>query len=305
MTDHTPVHEEGARVAGTRPEDRRPERVEDAMPTSPVVVHEALRADGEAELERSAGGLVWSGVAGGLSLGLSMAGSGLLLAHLPRASWAPLVALGFSLGFVVVMIGRQGLVTESTLTGVLPVLHRPTASRATKLLRLWACVLVGNMAGAIVFAVVAARTGMFPTEARAAFAELGARALERPFVDQLLGAIFAGFVITLALWTSTAASSGRVLVIIALTWLVAVGHFGHIVSGSVEALASVASGQADVGTYLVGFFVPVLLGNLVGGTVFVAGLNHLQVRKELPGARRRGEDAHVRAAAGAASPAPA
>src|SRR2546430_3351280 len=56
-----------------------------------LVVHEAVREEGERELDRHPVTLAWSGLAAGLSMGFSMVGQGLLLAHLPEASWRPLI----------------------------------------------------------------------------------------------------------------------------------------------------------------------------------------------------------------------
>src|SRR5512146_1207676 len=90
-----------------------------------VVVHEAIRKEGEAELSRSSSALAWSGFAAGLSMGFSLVGEGLIRAHLPEASWTPLLAkFGYALGFVIVVLGRQQLFTENTLTAIVPLLMR-------------------------------------------------------------------------------------------------------------------------------------------------------------------------------------
>ena len=58
-------------------------------------------------------------------MGFSLVVEGLLRSGLPDTSWRPLVAnLGYTLGFLIVVLGRQQLFTENTLTVVLPVLHR-------------------------------------------------------------------------------------------------------------------------------------------------------------------------------------
>src|SRR4051812_30179237 len=85
------------------------------------IVHEAVLAEGLEELERTSAALAWSGLAAGLSMGFSLAAEGLLRAHLPDTSWRPLVdRLGYSIGFLIVILGRQQLFTENTLTVILP-----------------------------------------------------------------------------------------------------------------------------------------------------------------------------------------
>jgi len=47
---------------------------------------------GEHALGETSASLGWSGLAAGLSMGFSLAGEGLLKAHLPEAIWTPLVS---------------------------------------------------------------------------------------------------------------------------------------------------------------------------------------------------------------------
>src|SRR5579883_1277780 len=76
------------------------------------VVHESIRRDGQTELERSAAALAWSALAAGLAMGFSLLAEGVLRHHLPDAAWRPLISkLGYSLGFVIVIVGKQQLFT--------------------------------------------------------------------------------------------------------------------------------------------------------------------------------------------------
>ena len=60
-----------------------------------------------------------------------------------------------------------------------------------------------------------------------------------------------------------------------------VGAFPHIVAGSVESFLLLANGQLGLGHVLGAFTLPVLLGNIVGGTVLFALLSYAQVMKEI------------------------
>src|SRR5512138_3945953 len=98
-----------------RPSERR--RARERTAPGPHVVHEAIRREGEEELARPSSALFWSGLAAGLSMGFSLVGEAVLEAALPGSAWRPIVAkLGYSLGFVFVVLGRQQLFTETTLT---------------------------------------------------------------------------------------------------------------------------------------------------------------------------------------------
>ena len=66
-----------------------------------------------------------------------------------------------------------------------------------------------------------------------------------------------------------------------MTYVIGVGGFAHIVAGSVEAFLLVANGELGVGAMLGGFTLPVLAGNIVGGTALFAMLSYAQVMKEI------------------------
>src|SRR3954447_2823560 len=146
------------------------------------VVHEAVRREGEEELARSSSALGWSGLAAGLSMGFSMMVEGVLHSKLPSASWTPLVSkFGYSAGFVVVILGRQQLFTENTLTPILPLLHRKDLHTLRQVLRLWAVVLAANLAGALAIAWALGNTEALHPEAKRAFTEIGQESLNVTF----------------------------------------------------------------------------------------------------------------------------
>ncbi len=120
---------------------------------SAPVVHEAIRRDGEDELQRPVSALAWSGLAAGLSMGFSFVAEGLLHHYLPESVWRPLiVSIGYPFGFLLIIIGRQQLFTENTLTAVIPLLARRNVTTLISMLRLWAVVLLANLVGAHLFA---------------------------------------------------------------------------------------------------------------------------------------------------------
>jgi formate/nitrite transporter FocA (FNT family) len=70
-------------------------------------------------------------------------------------------------------------------------------------------------------------------------------------------------------------------VIVTITYLVALGGFAHIIVGSVESFFLVHTDQASYRDFLSTFFLPTLLGNVVGGVLLVAVLNYGQVASEI------------------------
>jgi formate/nitrite transporter FocA (FNT family) len=262
--------------------DRRErEEIEERSNPPALILHEAIRLEGEQELERLPSSLLWSGLAAGLSMGFSMVGEALLSTHLPDAPWRPLLAsLGYSFGFLIVILGRQQLFTENTLTVILPLLHCWTARTLMRVARLWALVFAANIAGTLVFAALAAGTSAFTPELRAAFAELGHTAQAAGAGTTMLHGILAGWLIALLVWITPSVGHTRFFVIIALTWLIALGKFAHVVAGSVEVSFAAMTGVVGWGDYAFGFLLPALVGNVLGGVGLVALINHAQVRQE-------------------------
>src|SRR5437868_6135333 len=125
-----------------RKQEVEEQEIEDRAAPSGKIVYKAILKEGEEELERSSSALFWSGLAAGLSMGFSLVTEGLLTAYLPDARWRPLVAkFGYSIGFLIVILGRQQLFTENTLTPILPLLKRKDGGTILNVLRLWAVVL--------------------------------------------------------------------------------------------------------------------------------------------------------------------
>src|SRR3982750_2067466 len=180
-------HPPQLRTQDGQKDQREEQEGEEKSPAGAHIVYKAILKEGEEELERSSSALFWSGLAAGLSMGFSMIGEGLLTAYLPDKFWRPLVSkFGYSAGFLIVVLGRQQLFTENTLTPVLPFLQRTSAGKLGNVLRLWLIVLAANLFGALIIAVVAARTNAFEPIVREAFASIGSKALAVGFGTVLL-----------------------------------------------------------------------------------------------------------------------
>ncbi|HVF44449.1 MAG TPA: formate/nitrite transporter family protein [Pyrinomonadaceae bacterium] len=244
------------------------------------VIYEAIREEGAGELERSSSTLAWDGLAAGLSMGFSFVAEGLLRSHLPDAGWRPLVSkLGYCAGFLIIVLGRHQLFTENTLTAVLPFLQRKDAKTFMSVMRLWAVVLLANVAGACIFAFTISHTELFEPEVRNAFADIAREALKGWWGLALLRGVFAAWLIAMMVWMLPAAESARFFVVVVMTYLVALGGYAHVVAGSVEVFYAVFAGAASWGDYL-GWMLPTLAGNILGGTTLVAALGHAQVAGE-------------------------
>ncbi len=250
-----------------------------------LVIHELVREEGEAELKRRTGALFWSGLAAGLSMGFSMLTLGLLRSGLPDEPWRRLIeSFGYCIGFVIVILGRQQLFTESTVTAVLPLMVKRDKATLFALSRMWIIVLGANLVGTIAFAGLISPEHVFPDEVRRALVETSAGMFEDAFAPQFLRAILAGWLIALMVWLLPSARSARLFVIILLTYVVAIGHFPHVIAGSAEAAFAVFTGHATLADFGSRFFLPTLLGNMIGGVALVAVLNHAPLAPDLQSA---------------------
>jgi formate/nitrite transporter FocA (FNT family) len=258
-------------------EDRKEQQKADEREAlSAKAVHRALLQEGENELSRPSRSLAWSGLAAGISIGLSLIAQGVLLRHLPDSEWRLLLtSLGYSVGFIAVTLGRQQLFTETTLTAMLPLLH--TGRGLLNVVRLWVVVLAANLAGAAIFAAASAFTTTFSPELTRAMVDIGLEQVRYPFTTAVVKGIFGGWMIALMVWLMPSSHGSRLIVIAIITWLLAAAEFTHIIAGSADVLFAVMKGEVGFGTFVVSFMVPVLLGNSIGGIVFVAALNHAQV----------------------------
>src|SRR3984885_10509937 len=265
----------GRGTISTRAEQKQ---VEDRQAIGANVVYETIRREGEDELRRNPSALAWSAFAAGLSMGFSFIAEGLLMAHLPDQPWRPLITrLGYSVGFLMVVLGRQQLFTENTLTVVLPLLLRKDSSTLLRMLRLWGVVLGANLVGTFLFALSVGRIGIFDARTQQSLTEIGNTHIGIVFGTVLVRSIFAGWLIALMVWLLPGAESARVSIIIIVTYLVGISGFGHIIAGSTATFFLLVRGTISWGTYLVQFFLPTLMGNVIGGLSLVAALGHAQV----------------------------
>ena len=210
-------------------------------------------------------------------MGLSLMAEAILHAHLPDASWRPLVAkLGYSIGFLVVILGRQQLFTENTLTPILPLLDRSTPVALSNVLRLWVTVLLANLVGALAIGSVIACTELLSSEVREAAQQIARHAIEPRVGTIVLRAIVAGWLIALLVWLLPVAETARIWVIVVVTWLIGVGQFSHVIAGASEVFALASTGHLAWSAAFGHFIGPALLGNIIGGVGLVACLNHAQ-----------------------------
>lgn len=246
-----------------------------------LVIFEAIRREGAHELERPGSALAWSGLAAGLSMGFSLIAQALLGNYLPDTDWTPLITkFGYSIGFLIVILGRQQLFTENTLTPVLQLFENKTFDVLKKTLRLWSIVFIANVLGTFLFALSISSISIFEPETYVEFNKIAKNVVSSGFSVTFFRAIFAGWLIALIIWLLPFAEQARIWVIIIITYLIGLGELSHIIAGSVDGFYGVLADQISLYDFIFRFFIPTLLGNIVGGVALVAAVNYAQINYE-------------------------
>jgi formate/nitrite transporter FocA (FNT family) len=260
-----------------REDESEQKQIEEASSLDARTTLEVVRREGEHELARSTSALFWSGLAGGLSMGFSFLAEGLLRSHLPDVEWRPLVAkLGYSVGFLIVIVGSQQLYTENTLTPIVPLLSQRTWTCLRNVLRLWGVVLIANLIGALLFALAVGRLDVVEPNVQRALSALAQEAMHADAWTTALHAVYAGWLIALMVWMLPGAESAKLMVIVIMTYLVGLGGFAHVIAGAGEVFYAGIRGEAPWAHVIGGYLLPTLVGNTIGGVTMVAALNHAQ-----------------------------
>ena len=255
--------------------------VDKSQPPRAAVLHEIIRTQGDQELERSVAALWWSALAAGLTMGLSLMAMGLLNSRLPDGEGFKVIAsFGYCAGFLAVILARQQLFTENTLTAVLPIMTKPTLSNFGRLLRLWSVVLVGNLCGTLLVAYVMLNLPIFDSKTDLAFLDIGRKIMENGASQMFAKGIVSGWMIATMVWMIPSMESAKMWIIILITYLMALGDFTHIVVGSAEVSYLVFAGELPWKDFWLVFAGPTLAGNIVGGSFIFALISHAQIRSE-------------------------
>ncbi|MET3825044.1 formate/nitrite transporter FocA (FNT family) [Sphingomonas sp. PvP055] len=240
-------------------------------------LHRAVRESGAEELERPVSALFWSGLAGGLAVTASLVAEGAIAAHVPTGeSRALIIALGYPIGFVMVILGRMQLFTESTVTAMLPLVTSPSWDALRRTLRLWAVVLGANCVGTAIATAAFAGMALGDSSLDAGMVEVSMKITEHGAMETFFNAVPAGFLIAIVAWALPNAREHALLVIFGIVYVVAIGGFSHSVVGSSEAFLLLWTGKIGIGG-VVSFLVPAVMGNLLGGAGLFAVLAHAQV----------------------------
>ncbi|WP_254535698.1 formate/nitrite transporter family protein [Halomarina litorea] len=231
--------------------------------------------EGLIAIRRPASGQFLSALSCGLDLGIGMF---LLFAvHTAVAgvyaspTMEFITAGAYSVGFILVILGRLELFTEHTTLAVLPVLTGRAST--ADLARLWVVVLGANILGGILFAPVAVYAGPeLGVVDAASFISIASTFVEMSPGGLFVGAVFAGWLMGLLSWILTSARDtiSRLVVILLVTFTIGFLHLPHSIAGNIEVLSGALVSSSITYADWALFEVVTVAGNAVGGVVFVA-----------------------------------
>jgi formate/nitrite transporter FocA (FNT family) len=249
-------------------------------------VFQRIIAAADEEIDTGTRELFFSALAGGFAITLTF----LIYASMNAKTDSPVIAsLLYPIGFIYIILGGYQLYTENTLPPVALVLERLASFPA--LLRTWFVVAIGNFVGGALGALVLAYTGVFSPEAAAAALELSQKGIETAPLDLFFKACFAGLIVAGVVWLDFAARDtiSRFFLVYIAFLMIPLADLFHVVVSFTELMYLVYLGEAAFASGLVGFVLPVFLGNTIGGVLLVTIVNYFQTtERRLETAREDG-----------------
>ncbi|MDC5584773.1 formate/nitrite transporter family protein [Acinetobacter baumannii] len=256
--------------------------VEEHEKLSPRLVYEIIRRDGAEELDRPTAALIFSGIAAGLVISFSFVFKAIIASYIPTdAIWTDLITnFGYTIGFLIAILGHMQLFTENTITTVVPLFKPFTLDKLRAVGRLWGIVILCNIIGTALASLFFLTTDLFTPNIDKALDELAHHVASFSAIQNLLKGVMSGLLIAALVWMLPSVSN-KFLVIFFMTYLIGLGDFTHVVVGSTEMSYLVWQEEASLGEYIFNFLIPTTIGNIIGGTGVFTLLIYGQVTEEL------------------------
>lgn len=181
----------------------------------------------------------------------------------------------YPVGFIMIILGQSILFTEQTSLLTLPVLNNQRS--LASLLKLWGLVIFGNLLGGYIIAAVliwiGPRLEIFNLKT---VEDIALHVIEPGRLTLFVSAILAGWLMGLLSWLIAASKStlSRIVIIFMITAVLSFAGLHHSIVGNVEVFAGLISSPAITITGYLSFLILALLGNAIGGAVFVALLKY-------------------------------
>lgn len=228
--------------------------------------------EGEMRLARSWLSLLATGAVGGIDVGTGVLG---LLITLTLTGNEVVGALAFGIGFIALTLANSELFTEDFLIPIAPIVAR--RARLRSLLRLWIGTLVMNLIGGWIITLIVI---VALPETRPVAITLGEHFVTSGIsLTSFASAVLGGVIITLMTWMQHGTDSvvGKLVAAVSAAFLLAAGHLNHAIVASLEMFAALHAGATFGYLTWLGLLGWAVLGNVIGGVLFVTVLRLVQV----------------------------
>lgn len=253
-------------------------------PMPPKLIFKIIRHEGEEELARSFRALSFSALAAGIFVSFSFLFRSIFHMYLKDYPFDGMISsFGYTVGFLIVILGRMQLFTENPITTIVPLISDWSLKKFFKVIRLWSTVFLFNIIGTAIAAIFFASPYTLSTEIETAMHELAINVMRLQPIENILRGIPAGIIIAAIVWISPQTKYFRFVMIMFFVYCIALGDFTHVVVGSCEMAYEVIKGDANFFEYFFKFLIPTGLGNVIGGTMIFTLLIYNQVKNELLG----------------------
>ncbi|MAN28768.1 MULTISPECIES: formate/nitrite transporter family protein [Mesonia] len=235
--------------------------------------------EGQETYNKKASSIILSSLTAGLEIGFSF----LLICTLfyyaggsfSEETLFKLISLVYPVGFILVILGQSILFTEQTSLLTLPILNNKR--EAGSLFRIWGLVIFGNLLGGYLMSLVliwiGPKLGIFEFST---FEAIAKHVTKPDSLTIFVSAILAGWLMGLLSWllTSSSETISRIVIIFVITATMSFTGLHHSIIGNIEVFSGmITSPQIEFIDYLK-FICFAILGNAIGGAVFVALLKY-------------------------------
>lgn len=240
-------------------------------------IFERILASADEEIAADKKRLFFSGLTAGFAIVLTFLGHSVGMAAFPDNRI--LGAVLYPIGFLYIILGHYQLYTENTLPPVALVLAR--LASFPLLLRVWVVVLFANVVGAGLGAYLLANSHVLSPEAMQAGAEFARTGLEHGWWTVFNRALFAGWLVAGVVWLDHAARDtvSRFFIIYTIFYLISAAHLYHVITAAAEAFFFLLVSESAGLAIFYEFWLPVMLGNTVGGVFLFTLVNYAQTEQ--------------------------
>lgn len=188
------------------------------------------------------------------------------------------VALVYPLGFIICIMSGTQLFTEHTATAIYPVLDKRV--KIKKLFSLWGIVLLGNLLGSFMGSFLIYLSDPLILASKG-YVAIGLELIKHDPTPMFFGAILAGWLMAQGGWLimSTPSESNKASYIFAVTFIIGLGGLPHCIAGSSELFGAFFHDPSFDVFKSISFLMTAIVGNLLGGSLFVGVLNYGHIKK--------------------------